>query len=317
VGDVFIVGAVYGKVRAMFDDRGQAIKKAGPATPVEVLGLQGVPEAGDQFQVADEAKARHIVEYRQSKQREASLAKSAGGGRLTLDQLHEQLKAGEVKDLPVVVKADVQGSVEVLSEMLPKLSNDQVRLKVIQASVGAVSETDVLLASASNAIVVAFNVRPERKALDLAQREGVDIRLHTIIYELLDELKKAVAGLLAPVIKETYLGRAEVRDTFRVKGVGTIAGCSVQDGILKRDAEVRVLRDNVVIYSGRITSLRRFKDDANEVRQGFECGVGVSNFSDVKTGDILECFKMEKTAALDLPIADRARAQESAEARRG
>jgi translation initiation factor IF-2 len=317
VGDVFIVGAVYGKVRAMFDDRGQPIKKAGPATPVEVLGLQGVPEAGDQFQVADEAKARHIVEYRQSKQREATLAKTASSGRLTLDQLHEQLKAGELKELPVVVKADVQGSVEVLSEMLPKLSNDQVKLKVIHASVGAVTETDVLLASASNAVIVAFNVRPERKASDLALREGVDIRMHTIIYELLDELKKAVSGLLSPVIKETYLGRAEVRDTFRVKGVGMIAGCSVQDGILKRDADVRVLRDNVVIYTGRISSLRRFKEDANEVRQGFECGVGVSNFSDVKIGDILECFKMEKTAAPELiNVADRARAQESAEARR-
>jgi translation initiation factor IF-2 len=317
VGDVFIVGAVYGKVRAMFDDRGQPIKKAGPATPVEVLGLQGVPEAGDQFQVADEAKARHIVEYRQSKQREATLAKTASSGRLTLDQLHEQLRAGELKELPVVVKADVQGSVEVLSEMLPKLSNDQVKLKVIHASVGAVTETDVLLASASNAVIVAFNVRPERKASDLAQREGVDIRLHTIIYELLDELKQAVSGLLSPVIKETYLGRAEVRDTFRVKGVGMIAGCSVQDGILKRDTDVRVLRDNVVIYTGRISSLRRFKEDANEVRQGFECGVGVSNFSDVKVGDILECFKMEKTAAPDLiNVADRARAQESVEARR-
>jgi translation initiation factor IF-2 len=311
VGDVFIVGAVYGKVRAMFDDRGQPIKKAAPSTPVEVLGLQGVPEAGDQFQVADEAKARHIVEYRQSKQREATLARTASSGRLTLDQLHEQLKAGEVKELPVVVKADVQGSVEVLSEMLPKLSNDQVKLKVIHASVGAVTETDVLLASASNAIVVAFNVRPERKASDLAQREGVDIRPYTIIYELQDELKKAVAGLLSPIIKETYLGRAEVRDTFRVKGVGMIAGCMVQDGILKRDADVRVLRDNVVIYTGRISSLRRFKEDANEVRAGFECGVGVSNFSDVKVGDILECFKMEKTAAPDLMnLADRARSQE-------
>jgi len=297
VGDVFIVGAVYGKVRAMFDDRGRAIKQAGPATPVEVLGLQGVPEAGDPFQVADEAKARHIVEYRQSKQREASLAKTASSGRLTLDQLHEQLRAGEVKELPVVIKADVQGSVEVLSEMLPKISTDEVKLKVIQASVGAVTESDVILASASNAVIVAFNVRPERKASDLAQREGVDIRLHTIIYELIDEMKKAISGLLAPVIKETFLGRAEVRDTFRVKGVGMIAGCSVQEGILKRDADVRVLRDNVVIYTGRVISLRRFKEDVNEVRAGFECGVGVSNFSDVKVGDILECFKIERTAA--------------------
>jgi translation initiation factor IF-2 len=316
VGDVFIVGSVYGKVRAMFDDRGQAIKQAGPATPVEVLGLQGVPEAGDQFQVADEAKARHIVEYRQSKQREASLAKTAASGRLTLDQLHEQLRAGEVKELPVVIKADVQGSVEVLNEMLPKVSTDEVKLKVIQASVGAVTESDVILASASNAIIVAFNVRPERKATELAQREGVDIRLHTIIYELLDELKKAVAGLLAPVIKETYLGRAEVRDTFRVKGVGMIAGCSVQDGILKRDADVRVLRDNVVIYTGRIQSLRRFKDDVNEVRTGFECGVGVSNFNDVKVGDILECFKMEKLQPVEMAAADRGRPQGAAEAGR-
>ena len=299
VGDVFIVGAVYGKVRALFGDRGQAIKEGGPSTPVEVLGLQGVPEAGDKFQVADEAKARHIVEYRQAKQREASLAKTASSGRLTLDQLHEQLRAGEVKELPIVVKADVQGSVEVLSEMLPKLSNDQVKLKVIQASVGAVTETDILLASASNAIVVAFNVRPERKASDLAQRENVDIRLHTIIYEVLDELKRAVAGLLAPVIKETYLGRAEVRDTFRVKGAGMIAGCYIQDGIVKRDADVRVLRDNVVIYTGRVISLRRFKEDVNEVRAGFECGIGISNFNDVKVADVLECFKMEKTMPVE------------------
>ena len=317
VGDVFIVGAVYGKVRAMFDDRGQPIKEADPSTPVEVLGLQGVPEAGDQFQVADEARARHIVEYRQGKQREASLAKTASSGRLTLDQLHEQLRAGEVKELPIVVKADVQGSVEVLSEMLPKLSNDEVKLKVIQASVGAVTETDVLLASASNAIIVAFNVRPERKAADLAERENVDIRLHTIIYELLDELKKAVAGLLAPVIKETYLGRSEVRDTFRVKGAGVIAGCYVQDGIIKRDADVRVLRDNVVIYTGRVISLRRFKEDVNEVRSGFECGAGISNFNDVKIGDVLECFKMEKTAPVEVTVGDSARQQDRAEVRRG
>ena len=316
VGDVFIVGAVYGKVRAMFGDRGQAIKEGGPSTPVEVLGLQGVPEAGDQFQVADEARARHIVEYRQAKQREASLAKTASSGRLTLDQLHEQLRAGEVKELPIVVKADVQGSVEVLNEMLPKLSNDEVKLKVIQASVGAVTETDVLLASASNAIIVAFNVRPERKATDLAQRENVDIRLHTIIYELLDELKKAVAGLLAPVIKETYLGRAEVRDTFRVKGAGMIAGCYIQDGIVRRDAEVRVLRDNIVIYTGRVISLRRFKEDVNEVRAGFECGMGISNFNDVKVADVLECFKMEKTVPPEATVVDRGRAADAADARR-
>src|SRR6204780_3551364 len=313
VGDVFIVGAVYGKVRAMFDDHGGAIKQAGPSTPVEVLGLQGDPEAGDQFQVADEAKARHIVEYRQGKAGEATLAKSSSG-RLTVDQLHEQLKIGEGKELPVVVKADVQGSVEVLNEMLPKLSNDQVKLKVILANVGAVNESDVLLASTSGAVIVAFNVKPERKAAELAQREGVDIRSYTIIYELLDELQKAVAGLLAPIIKEQHLGRAEVRDTFRVKGVGTIAGCSVVEGIIRRDAEVRVIREAAVVFTGRINSLKRFKDDAKEVRQGFECGIGIANFADVKVGDSLECFTVEKIAALPPPPPPRPRAprQESA-----
>jgi translation initiation factor IF-2 len=292
-GDVFICGAVYGKVRAMFDDHARPVKSAGPSTPVEVLGLQGAPEAGDQFQVTDEARARHIVEFRQGKLREATLARSAGA-RITLDQLHEQLKAGDMKELPLVIKADVQGSVEVLSEMLPKLSDDRVKLKIIHASIGAVTENDVLLASASGAIVVAFNVRPDRKASDLAQREGVEIRQHSVIYEVSDEIKKAMTGLLEPVFKETHLGRAEVRDTFRVKGVGMIAGCYVLDGVIKRDADVRVLRDGVVIYTGRISSLRRFKDDASEVRAGFECGATVSNFSDVKVGDILECFHMQK-----------------------
>jgi len=292
-GDVFICGAVYGKVRAMFDDHGRPVKSAGPSTPVEVLGLQGAPEAGDQFQVADEARARHIVEFRQGKLREANLAKSAGA-RITLDQLHEQLRAGEVKELPLVIKADVQGSVEVLSEMLPKLSDDRVKLKIIHASIGAVTENDVLLASASGAIIVAFNVRPDRKASDLAQREGVEIRPHSVIYEVSDEIKKAMTGLLEPVFKETHLGRAEVRDTFRVKGVGMIAGCYVVDGILKRDADVRVQREGVVVYTGKISSLRRFKDDVNEVRSGFECGASVSNFNDIKVGDVLECFHMQK-----------------------
>src|ERR1700722_3728845 len=317
VGDVFIVGAVYGKVRAMFDDHGAAIKQAGPATPVEVLGLQGVPDAGDQFQVADEAKARHIVEYRQGKQRDASLAKSASG-RLTLDQLHEQLRAGEVKELPVVVKADVQGSVEVLNEMLPRLSTDLVKLKVLHASVGAVNESDVLLASTSGAVIVAFNVKPERKAEELAQRENVDIRRYTIIYELLDELTKAMQGLLSPVIKEHHLGRAQVRDTFRVKGFGTIAGCSVLEGVMKRDAEVRVNREGAVVFTGKINSLKRFKEDVKEVRTGFECGIGIANFADVKVGDLLECFTIEKSAAPDMgaPSIRTPRQPERAEATR-
>ncbi|HUJ41306.1 MAG TPA: translation initiation factor IF-2 [Candidatus Acidoferrales bacterium] len=302
VGDFFFCGAVYGKVRAMFDDRAHPLREAGPSTPVEVLGLQGVPEAGDNFQVADEGKARHIVDYRQSKIREQSLARTATG-RITLDQLHEQLKAGEVKELPIVLKADVQGSVEVLNEVLPKLSTDQVKIKIIHSSVGAVTETDVLLASASNAVVIAFNVRPDRKAADLAQQENVEIRAHTVIYELTEELKKALAGLLEPVYKEVHLGRAEVRNTFRIKGVGTVAGCYVTDGTIKRDAELRLVREGVVVYAGKVSSLKRFKDDASEVRSGFECGLGIANFNDLKVGDVIEFFTVE---ALEAAAATRA-----------
>ena len=297
-GDFFICGSVFGKVRAMFDDRGRVIKDAPPSTPVEVLGLQGVPEAGDHFQVTEEAKARHIVEYRQGKQRDAQMARSSGA-RITLDQLHEQLKAGDVKELGIVIKADVQGSVEVLSEMLPKLSTDQVKLKIIGSGVGAVTENDVLLASASGAIVIAFGIRPDRKAMELAQQEHVDIRSHTIIYEVSDEIKKAMEGLLEPVVQETYVGRAEVRNTFRVKGAGTVAGCYVVDGVLKRDAQIRVVRDGAVIYTSKLSSLKRFKDDASEVRTGFECGAGIANFNDVKVGDILECFSVQKLSAAE------------------
>src|SRR6266852_5920372 len=294
----------------MFDDKGRPIKEAPPATPVEVLGLQGVPEAGDHFQVTDEAKARHIVEYRQSKQRDAAMAR-ASGARITLDQLHEQLKTGEVKELPIVIKADVQGSAEVLSELLPKLSTDQVKLKIISSGVGAATENDVLLASASGAIIIAFGVRPDRKAADLAQQEQVDLRMHSIIYEVSDEIKKAMEGLLEPVFKETYLGRAEVRNTFRVTGAGTIAGCYVTDGVLNRTAQIRVVRDGVVINTSKLSSLKRFKDDASEVRTGFECGVGISNFNDVKIGDVLEAFSIQKVSG-----AEAAAAQSGASARR-
>ena len=298
-GDFFIAGSVFGKVRAMFDDRGRPVIDAPPSTPVEVLGLQGVPEAGDHFSVTDEAKARHIVEFRQGKQRDAAMARSSGS-RITLDQLHEQLKAGDVKELPLLIKADVQGSAEVLSEMLPKLSSDKVKLKIISSGVGAVTENDVLLASASGAIIIAFGVRPDRKATELARQEHVDIRTHTIIYEVSDEIQKAMEGLLEPVIKETYLGRAEVRNTFRVKGSGTVAGCYVVDGVLKRDAQARVVRDGTVIYTSKLSSLKRFKDDASEVRTGFECGAGIANFNDVKVGDILECFSIQKLSAAEV-----------------
>jgi translation initiation factor IF-2 len=294
-GDFFLCGAVFGKVRAMFDDKGQPVKSAGPSTPVEVLGLEGIPEAGDQFHVTDEAKARHLVEYRQSKIREATLARTAGA-RLTLDQLHEQLAAGDVKELPLIIKADVQGSVEVLSEMLPTLSTDQVKLKILSAGVGAVRETDVLLASASGAVIIAFNVRPERKAAELAQREHVDIRHHSIIYEVSDEIKKAMLGLLDPVFQETVIGHAEVRNVFKIKGTGAVAGCFVVDGILKRNAQVRVMRDGAVAYTGQLSSLKRFKEDVGEVRTGFECGASISNFNDVKVGDTLECFTSVRVA---------------------
>lgn len=297
-GDFFICGAVFGKVRALFDDHGRVTKDAPPSTPVEVLGLQGVPDAGDHFQVTDEAKARHIVDFRQSKQRDAAMARSSGS-RITLDQLHEQLKAGDVKELGVVIKADVQGSVEVLSEMLPKLSTEKVKLKIIGSGVGAVSEGDVLLASASKAIIIAFGIRPDRKATELAQQEHVEIRTHKIIYEVADELRLAMDGLLEPVITETYLGRAEVRNTFKVKGIGTIAGCYVVDGILKRDSQAKVLRDGVVIHTGKMNSLKRFKDDASEVRTGFECGAGIANFNDIKVGDVLECFSVTKMSAVE------------------
>ena len=303
-GDFFICGAVFGKVRALFDDHGRTTKDAPPSTPVEVLGLQGVPEAGDHFQVTDEAKARHVVEFRQSKQRDAAMARSSGS-RITLDQLHEQLKAGDVKELGVVIKADVQGSVEVLSEMLPKLSTDKVKLKIIGSSVGAVSEGDVLLASASKAIIIAFGIRPDRKATELAQQEHVEIRTHKIIYEVADELRLAMEGLLDPIITETYLGRAEVRNTFRVKGIGTIAGCYVVDGILKRDSQARVIRDGAVVHTGKMNSLKRFKDDASEVRTGFECGAGIANFNDIKVGDILECYSVSKMSAVQASAAQK------------
>jgi translation initiation factor IF-2 len=294
-GDTFIVGNVFGKVRAMFDDRGNEIEEAPPSTPVEILGLEGLPQAGDQFTVlADRAKAKLIAHYREQKAREMQLAKST---RVSLEGLAEQIKTAGIKELPLILKGDVQGSVEVLNDSLAKLSGDKVKIKILHAAVGAITETDVLLASASNAIIVGFNVRPERKAQELADQEKVDIRLHSIIYELHDEIKKAMSGLLEPTIKETFLGRAEVRDTFRIPKVGTIAGCQVQEGTIKRDSEVRLLRDNVVMFKGKVQSLRRFKEDVTEVRSNLECGIGIANYSDVKVGDVLECFVTEKIAA--------------------
>jgi translation initiation factor IF-2 len=294
-GDNFVVGNVYGKVRAMFDDRSNQLDEAPPSTPVEILGMEGLPQAGDQFVVvADRDKARGISEYREQKAREAMLAKSS---RVSLEGLAEQMKTTGTKELNIILKADVGGSVEVLTDLLSKLSNDKVRLKVLHSGVGAITETDVLLASASNAIIIGFNVRPERKAQELAEQDKVDIRLHSIIYELQDEIKRAMSGLLEPTIKETYQGRAEVLETFRIPKVGTVAGCRVLDGIVKRDSEVRLLRDNVVVFKGKVGSLRRFKEDASEVRNGMECGIAIANYGDIKVGDVIEAFATERIAA--------------------
>jgi translation initiation factor IF-2 len=256
--------------------------------------MEGLPQAGDQFVVvAERERAREIADYREAKAREATLAKSS---RISLEGLAQQIKNEGSKQLDIILKGDVQGSVEVIHDLLNKLSNDQVRLKVLRYSVGAITESDVLLAAASNAIIIGFNVRPERKAQEMAEQEKVDIRLHSIIYELQDEMKKAMTGLLDPTIKETNLGHAEVKDIFRIPKVGTIAGCQVIDGVIKRDSEVRLLRDNVVVYTGKVGSLKRFKDDASEVRTGMECGIGIQNYNDIKAGDVIEAFLTEKVA---------------------
>jgi len=295
IGDNFILGNTFGKVRAMFDDRGQVVEEAPPSTPVEVLGLEGLPQAGDQLLVvAEREKARQVSEYREQKAREATLAKTT---KLSLEGFAEQIKSAGVKELPIILKTDVQGSAEVLADTLTKLATDKVKIKILHTGVGAITENDVLLASASNAVIIGFNVRPERKAQELAEMEKVDIRLHSIIYELQDEIKKAMAGLLEPIIKETYLGRAEVRETFRVPKVGTVAGCYVQDGTIKRDADVRLIRDGVQVYKGKIGSLKRFKDDVSDVRHGMECGIAISNYNDVKRGDVIEAFVTERIAA--------------------
>jgi translation initiation factor IF-2 len=295
LNDSFIVGNTFGKVRAMFDDRGRALEEAGPSTPVEVLGLEAIPDSGDTFLVvADRDKAKGIAQYRKMKEREAQLAKSS---RMSLEGLSEQIKQSGVKDMSLIIKGDVTGSVEVLADSLIRMSTEKVRVKVLHSGVGSITESDVLLATASNAIIIGFNVRPERKAAELANQENVEIRLHSIIYELQDEIRLAMMGLLEPAFKENYVGRAEVLNIFRIPKVGTIAGCRVQDGVIRRDAEVRVMRDGTQIFKGKIASLRRFKDDAREVTNGMECGIGIANYSDLKEGDLIEAFSTERLAA--------------------
>jgi translation initiation factor IF-2 len=292
IGDAILAGTVYGKVRAMFDDKGRRIKKAGPSMPVEVLGFSEVPEAGDKLIVVeDEKKARELAERRKELQKEMELKRKQ---KVSLEDLFSQIQEGSVKELNIIIKADVQGSVEALKKSIEDLSNEEVRIKVIHGAVGAITETDVMLASASNAIIIGFNVRPETNAKNLAEKEKVDIKLYRIIYEAIEDIKAAMKGLLEPKYKEVELGRAEVRAVFRVPGVGNVAGCYVLSGKILRNADIRVVRDGIVVYEGKIASLKRFKDDVREVQQGFECGIGIDRFNDIKEGDIIEAYQMEE-----------------------
>ncbi|WP_315076940.1 translation initiation factor IF-2 [uncultured Clostridium sp.] len=291
VGDAIIVGSTYGRIRAMFDDTGKKIKSAGPSIPVEVLGLSEVPEAGDRFnQVKDEKTARIMADKRKDKEKSDSLM---SGNRVSLEDLYSQIKEGKVKELGIIVKADVQGSVQAINQSLEKLSTDDVKVRVIHGGVGAITETDITLATASNAIVIGFNVRPDNNAVAQADKENVEIKTYRIIYDAIDDVKSAMIGMLEPEYKEVILGSAEVRETYKISNVGTIAGCYVLNGKLQRNAETRVIRDGIVIFESNLSSLKRFKDDVKEVNTGYECGLTVEKFNDVKEGDILECFMME------------------------
>jgi len=292
-GDPFVVGLQFGRIRAMLDSQGRKVEVAGPSTPVEILGLSGVPEAGDAFVVvADEATARQVAEHRRGKQRQGEMAKSS---KVSLDDLYKQLEKSASKELRVVLKVDVQGSVDALKEAFGRLSNDEVQVTVMHASVGGVTESDVLLASTSNAIIIGFNVRPEPKAAALAEREGVDLRLYTIIYDAINEVREALEGMLEPTTRERTVGRAEVRQIFGT-GAGTIAGSSVLDGKITRGGLARLLRDHAVVHQGKIGSLRRFKDDVREVAAGYECGIGLEGFNDLKPGDVIEVYELEQVA---------------------
>lgn len=295
-GDSFLVGTIAGRVRSLIDDTGRRVNEATPSTPVEVIGFPEVPQAGDIFVVMqDEKRARQIAISRLQKQKTVVMATQK---KLTLDELYDRIKEGEIKELNVIIKADVQGSVEAVRDALEGLKHPEVKVKIIHTGVGGINESDVMLASASNAIVIGFNIRPEPKASALAEREGVDVRLYSIIYEAIDDIKKALEGLLEPTITEKIVGRAEVRQTFSISRVGTIAGCYVLDGMMTRASSgIRVIRDNVVIYESKIASLKRFKEDVREVQTGFECGILIENFNDIKVGDILEVYQKEEVAA--------------------
>ena len=291
VGDSILVGSTYGRIRAMFDDTGKKIKSAGPSIPVEILGLSEVPAAGDRFnQVKDEKTARNMAEIRKQKEKNESLN---ARHRVSLEDLYSQIKEGTVKELDIIVKADVQGSVEAIRQSLEKLSTDDVKVRVIHGGVGAITETDITLATASNAIVIGFNVRPDTNAVNAAEKEGVDVKTYRIIYDAIEDVKSAMIGMLEPEYKEVVLGKAEVRETYKISSVGTIAGAYVLDGKITRNSDVRIIRDGIVIFESTLASLKRFKDDAKEVRSGYECGLSVEKFNDIKEGDIIEAYTME------------------------
>jgi len=294
VGDTFVAGSEWGRVRALIDDKGRNIKTAGPSAPVEVLGLQGTPSAGDDFAVLeDEAKVREIAEYRQRKHREAS---TAVAGRGTLEQMFNQIKAGEIKELPVVIKTDVQGSLEAIMASLDKLATDEVKVRVLHGAVGGITESDVILANSSNGVVIGFNVRANPQARELARSNNLDIRYYSVIYDVIDDAKQIMGGMLAPEQRENFLGYAEIREVFTITKVGKIGGCMVTEGMVKRGAKVRLLRDNVVIHEGALKQLKRFKDDVREVQHGYECGMAFENYDDIKEGDFIECFEVEEVA---------------------
>jgi translation initiation factor IF-2 len=294
VGDIFVAGSEWGRVRALADDRGQNQREAGPSTPIEVLGLNGTPLAGDDFVVAEnESRARDIADFRQRRRRDAIVAT---GTRGTLEQMFSQIAAGVAKELAVVVKSDVQGSLEAIVGSLEKLSTDEVSVRVLHAAVGGINESDVILAKASAAVVIGFNVRANPQARDLARRDGVEIRYYSIIYDLIEDMRNALSGLLAPTLRERFLGNASIRDVFTITKVGKVAGCMVTEGAVRRGARVRLLRDNVVIHEGTLKTLKRFKDEVREVNQGYECGMAFENYQDIQTGDVIECFEMEEIA---------------------
>jgi translation initiation factor IF-2 len=294
VGDVFVAGGEWGRVRALVDERGQSQKDAGPSTPIEVLGLNGMPLAGDDFvAIESESRAREVTDFRQRRRRDAA---AAAGGRGTLEQMFSQIASGVAKELPIVVKSDVQGSLEAIVGSLEKLSTDEVAVRALHSAVGGINESDVILAKATGAVIIGFNVRANPQARDLAQRDGVEIRYYAIIYDIIDDMRNALSGMLSPTLRERFLGNAAIREVFNITRVGKVAGCMVTEGVVRRGARVRLLRDNVVIHDGALKTLKRFKDEVREVREGYECGMAFENFENIQQGDIIECFEVEEVA---------------------